>query len=84
MVRLEIAGGIGAGKTTLARVLADSWGSGLVHENVPDVPFFSKFYAAPQTYGLEKNISFLLSHVDLIRDSMRSNGGVAVCDFALF
>ena len=51
MVRLEIAGGIGAGKTTLARVLANSWNSGLVHENVLDVPFFSKFYAAPQTYG---------------------------------
>jgi deoxyadenosine/deoxycytidine kinase len=84
MVRLEIAGGIGAGKTTLARVLAASWNSGLVHENVLDVPFFSKFYAAPQTYGFEKNISFLLSHADLIRDSMRGNGGVAVCDFALF
>jgi deoxyadenosine/deoxycytidine kinase len=84
MVRLEIAGGIGAGKTTLARVLANSWNSGLVHENVLDVPFFSKFYAAPQTYGFEKNISFLLSHADLIPDSMRGNGGVAVCDFALF
>src|SRR3712207_7752638 len=32
MVRLEIAGGIGAGKTTLARVLANSWNSGLVQD----------------------------------------------------
>jgi deoxyguanosine kinase len=84
MVRLEIAGGIGAGKTTLARVLAGSLDSSPVHENVLDVPFFSKFYAAPQTYGFEKNISFLLSHADLIRESVRGNGGVAVCDFALF
>ena len=84
MVRLEIAGGIGAGKTTLARVLANSWGSGLVRENVLDVPFFEKFYAAPDVYGFEKNISFLLSHADLIRDAMSGDGRVAVCDFALF
>jgi deoxyadenosine/deoxycytidine kinase len=84
MMRLEIAGGIGAGKTTLARVLAGSWDSGLVHENVLDVPFFGKFYAAPQTYGFEKNISFLLSHADLIRDAMSGDGGVVICDFALF
>ena len=39
MMRLEIAGGIGAGKTTLARVLAQTWRSGLVHEDVLNVPF---------------------------------------------
>jgi deoxyadenosine/deoxycytidine kinase len=84
MVRLEIAGGIGAGKTTLARVLAGSWNSGLVHENVLDVPFFSKFYAAPQLYGFEKNLSFLLSHADLIRDAMSGDESIVICDFALF
>jgi deoxyadenosine/deoxycytidine kinase len=67
MARLEIVGGIGAGKTTLARVLAGAWGTQVVQEDVLDVPFFSKFYAAPQVYGFEKNISFLLSHADLIR-----------------
>jgi len=61
MTRLEIVGGIGAGKTTLARVLAEAWSSQVVHEDVLNVPFFSKFYAAPQIYGFEKNISFLLA-----------------------
>jgi deoxyadenosine/deoxycytidine kinase len=84
MARLEIVGGIGAGKTTLARVLAEAWGSQVVHEDVLDVPFFSKFYAAPQVYGFEKNISFLLSHADLIRDAEDRNEGLIVCDFALF
>ncbi len=84
MARLEIVGGIGAGKTTLARVLAEAWGSQVVHEDVLDVPFFSKFYAAPQIYGFEKNISFLLSHADLIRDAEDRNEGLIVCDFALF
>jgi len=84
MVRVEIVGGIGAGKTTLARVLAAAWGTQVVHEDVLNVPFFSKFYAAPQIYGFEKNISFLLSHADLIRDAMSREGGVVVCDYALF
>jgi deoxyadenosine/deoxycytidine kinase len=84
MTRLEIVGGIGAGKTTLARVLAEAWGSHVVHEDVLNVPFFSKFYAAPQIYGFEKNVSFLLSHADLIRDAAGKNEGLIVCDFALF
>jgi deoxyguanosine kinase len=84
MTRLEIVGGIGAGKTTLGRVLAGAWGTQVVQEDVLDVPFFSKFYAAPQVYGFEKNISFLLSHADLIRNAESRNEGLTVCDFALF
>ncbi|WP_134495732.1 deoxynucleoside kinase [Microvirga pakistanensis] len=84
MTRLEIVGGIGAGKTTLARVLAKAWSSQVVHEDVLNVPFFSKFYAAPQVYGFEKNISFLLSHADLIRDAAGKSEDLIVCDFALF
>ena len=84
MMRLEIVGGIGAGKTTLARVLAEAWNTQAVREDVLNVPFFSKFYAAPQVYGFEKNVSFLLSHADLIRDAASRNEGLIVCDFALF
>jgi deoxyadenosine/deoxycytidine kinase len=84
MTRLEIVGGIGAGKTTLARVLAEVWHTQVVHEDVLNVPFFSKFYAAPQIYGFEKNISFLLSHADLIRNAAGKSEDLIVCDFALF
>jgi len=84
MTRLEIVGGIGAGKTTLARILAEAWDTQVVHEDVLNVPFFSKFYAAPQVYGFEKNISFLLSHADLIRNAAGKNEALTVCDFALF
>ena len=84
MTRLEIVGGIGAGKTTLARVLAKAWDTQVVHEDVLNVPFFSKFYAAPQVYGFEKNISFLLSHADLIRNAASRSEDLIICDFALF
>jgi deoxyadenosine/deoxycytidine kinase len=83
MMRLEIVGGIGAGKTMLARVLAEAWNTQVVREDVLNVPFFSKFYAAPRVYGFEKNVSFLLSHADLIRDAASRNEGLIVCDFAL-
>jgi deoxyguanosine kinase len=82
--RLEIAGGIGAGKTTLARVLAERAGAHLIHEDVVTVPFFSQFYAAPQVYAFEKNISFLLSHADQVREVVSRKQPLVVCDFALF
>jgi deoxyguanosine kinase len=82
--RLEIAGGIGAGKTTLARALAELVGAHPIHEDVVTVPFFSKFYAAPQVYAFEKNISFLLSHADQVREAVSRKQPLIVCDFALF
>ncbi|HET6262727.1 MAG TPA: deoxynucleoside kinase, partial [Chloroflexia bacterium] len=51
---------------------------------VVSVPFFSKFYAAPQVYGFEKNISFLLSHADQIRAATSGGQPLTICDFALF
>jgi deoxyadenosine/deoxycytidine kinase len=52
-----------------------------VEEEVRGVPFFAKFYAAPAIYAFEKNVSFLLSHGDLIREA---GADPLVCDFALF
>ncbi|HYF55168.1 MAG TPA: deoxynucleoside kinase [Salinarimonas sp.] len=79
--RIEISGGIGAGKTTLARTLAALRPCRLVEEEVRTVPFFRQFYAEPMAYGFHKNVSFVLSHAD----RARSEGGAAVvCDYALF
>ncbi|HEY8565199.1 MAG TPA: deoxynucleoside kinase [Beijerinckiaceae bacterium] len=90
MRRIEISGGIGAGKTTLARALAAGLdGARLVEEDVRTVPFFAEFYREPQAYAFEKNVSFLLSHADRIRQAARAAlrdraAGPILCDYALF
>jgi deoxyadenosine/deoxycytidine kinase len=84
--RIEISGGIGSGKTTLARALAAARAEArLVEEAVRDVPFFSRFYREPAVYGFEKNVSFVLSHADRVRASADPDGTAPlVCDYALY
>lgn len=66
--RLEICGGIGVGKSTLARRLAlDLPDHQVVHENYSDNPLWHMFYTAPHCFTKEKNISFLAQHVAEIK-----------------
>jgi deoxyguanosine kinase len=85
MQRIEICGGIATGKTSLARCLAHSASYQLIEEKFREVPFWEKFYAAPDNYAFEKNVSFLLFHADFIREAMLLNDSrPIVCDFAMF
>ncbi|MGC1581846.1 MAG: deoxynucleoside kinase [Candidatus Acidiferrales bacterium] len=85
MQRVEICGGIAAGKTSLARCLTHNGAGRLIEERFREVPFWEKFYAAPQVYAFEKNVSFLLFHADSIGDIMQLNDQrLAICDFAMF
>lgn len=67
--RIELCGGIGVGKTTAATALARTWSLPLFCEAYEDVPFWEKYYRDPAEYELEKNVSFLLSYGDIIRDA---------------
>lgn len=81
MARVEICGGIGAGKSSCATVLSRTWHLPLVQERFEDIPYWKLFYRQPEAYALEKDLSFLLSHAD----SMRSvEGPRFLCDFAMF
>jgi deoxyadenosine/deoxycytidine kinase len=82
-MRIEVAGGIATGKTSFANYLAEHGHFALVKESYRGVPFWNRFYRDPRHYALEKNLSFLLAHADLIPDCSSSRN-VTVCDFAMF
>lgn len=56
---IAVEGLIGAGKTTLARRLAQSWNAALVLEEFEDNPFLPRFYEEPQRYAFSVELSFL-------------------------
>lgn len=88
MKRIEICGGIAAGKTSLARSFPHYGPYHVVEERFREIPFWEKFYAAPnakvrEEYELPKNVSFLLYHIESIREAQRVQRDL-VCDFAIF
>lgn len=58
---IAIEGVIGAGKTSLARMIAEKLNAKLVLESFEDNPFLEKFYKNPKRYALHTQMYFLLS-----------------------
>lgn len=56
-----IEGVIGAGKTTLARYLSETWDATLVLEEVEENPYLEEFYRDRRRYAFQTQITFLLS-----------------------
>jgi deoxyadenosine/deoxycytidine kinase len=81
VTRIEIAGGIAAGKTTLARQLAKS-GLSAIHEDYRRNPFYAAFCEDPVNTAFETEIAFLLQHYHLQRSAITS-GRPYCTDFSL-
>lgn len=79
-IRIEICGGISAGKTTLSRLL-DEIGIHAVYEDFEANPFLQEFYALPELYSFETEISFLLQHYHLIKKTWKKQNRL-VCDYS--
>ncbi len=58
---IAIEGAIGAGKTTLAQMIAERLGGRLVLEKFDENPFLAKFYEDKDHYAFQTQIFFLLS-----------------------
>jgi deoxyadenosine/deoxycytidine kinase len=56
---IVIEGNIGAGKTSLARLISDEFNAKLILEQFADNPFLPKFYADPERYSFPLELSFL-------------------------
>ncbi|MCU0373240.1 MAG: deoxynucleoside kinase [Ignavibacteria bacterium] len=58
---IAIEGVIGAGKTSLAKKIAEKLNAKLILENFEDNPFLEKFYKSPSRYAFHTQMYFLLS-----------------------
>jgi deoxyguanosine kinase len=58
---IAVEGNIGAGKTTLARLIAGEAKASLFEEQVDDNPFIGKFYRDERGYAFQTQIFFLLN-----------------------
>jgi deoxyguanosine kinase len=65
---IAIEGVIGAGKTTLAKKIAQKLNAKLILENFEDNPFLEKFYKNPKRYGFHTQIYFLLTRYKQLQE----------------
>ncbi len=65
---IAIEGVIGAGKTTLADMLAKTLGASLVLEEFEENPFLEEFYKDPEHYAFQTQIFFLLSRFKQLQE----------------
>lgn len=78
--RIEICGGIAAGKSTLTRLL-ESNGFLAVYERFDDNPFLKEFYQKGHDNALETELVFLLLHYNQLKGLGDEN--IIVSDYSL-
>lgn len=70
---IAVEGPIGVGKTSLARRLAESFGSELVLEGGADNPFLERFYNDPKMAAFQTQLFFLLQRAQQLQDLRQSD-----------
>lgn len=82
---IVVEGPIGVGKTSLAKRLAQSFGSDLLLEAAEDNPFLEKFYKSPKQGALPAQLFFLMQRAQQISDLRQSDlfEPVRVADFLI-
>jgi deoxyadenosine/deoxycytidine kinase len=65
---ITIEGNIGAGKTTLAHLLAKKYNARLILEEFADNPFLSKFYENPKQYAFPLELFFMAERYKQLKE----------------
>ncbi len=82
---IVVEGPIGVGKTTLAKKLAQSFGSELLLEGAAENPFMSRFYENPRAAALSTQLFFLLQRARQMQEIRQADmfNPVRIADFLM-
>lgn len=69
---IVIEGNIGAGKTTLAKMIAKEFNAKIILEQFADNPFLPKFYSDPDKYSFQLELSFLAERYKQLNQELTS------------
>ncbi len=67
---IAIEGNIGAGKTTLSKMMSDEFNAKIVLERFADNPFLPKFYEDKERYAFPLEMSFLADRYQQLTDDL--------------
>lgn len=83
MRHIAIEGNIGAGKTTLAKQLAEHLGAQLMLEEFAHNPLLPAFYEDPESHAFQLELSFLTDRCEQLRSFSRDENSILVTDYLL-
>ncbi|HOO85468.1 MAG TPA: deoxynucleoside kinase [Prolixibacteraceae bacterium] len=81
---LVIEGNIGAGKTTLAKMISEDYNAQFVGEAFADNPFLEKFYTDPKAYAFTLEMSFMAERYSQLMSELQNRNlfkDFAVADY---
>jgi len=73
---IVIEGNIGAGKTSLSKMISEKYNARLILEQFADNPFLPKFYKEPDKYSFQLEMSFLIERYNQMKNEL--------CEMELF
>ncbi len=78
---ISIAGNIGAGKTTLTKILAEAFKCRAIFEAYDTNPFLSKVYAGNHDLALDSQLYFLFTRLEQLNPASLEKGKTVVTDY---
>ena len=81
---IAIEGNIGAGKTTLARVLSKELNAKLILEEFDENPFLANFYENPEKYAFPLELFFMAERYKQLKELLQTQSlfeGITVSDY---
>lgn len=69
---ITIEGNIGAGKTTLARILSEKLKARLILEEFAENPFLAKFYENPEKYAFPLELFFMAERYKQLKELLQT------------